>query len=57
VPPDFELTLASLQAAVMAPARVAPTPRWVRLHRALDDLARRHDGQQRVRSPFLIPLA
>ncbi len=57
VPPDFELTLASLQASVMAPATNAPNPRWTRVHRALEDLSRRSDGQQRVRSPFLIPLA
>ena len=54
---DWEATLASLQAAVMAPAAAAPSPRWSRLHRALDDLARRGESTQRVRSAFLIPLA
>lgn len=57
LPRDFEATLASLQASVMAPAVTAPSPRWQRVHHALEDLSRRNAGQQRVRSPFLIPLA
>jgi hypothetical protein len=57
LPPGFEEALASIQSSVMAPAVLAPTPRWSRVHRALEDLSRRGDGAQRVRSPFLIPLA